>query len=48
MQLPLTVKSDALNLGLFDQIVACLVTFPGGWVVGSVPVMYILNLVDTS
>ena len=39
MQLPLTVNSDALNLGLFYQIVTCLVTFLDGWVVGSVPVM---------
>jgi len=39
MQLLPTVNSDALNLGLFYQIVACLVTFLDGWVVGSVPVM---------
>ena len=48
MQLPKTVKSDALNIGLFDQIVACLVTLLGGWVVGCVPVMYSLNLVYSS
>jgi len=39
MQLLLTVNSDALNLELFYQIVACLFTFLDGWVVGSFPVM---------
>jgi len=48
MQLAKTVKSDALNIGLFEQIIACLVTLLGGWVVGCVPVMYSLNLVDSS
>jgi hypothetical protein len=42
------VNSDALNLGLFYQIVACLITFLDGWMVGFVAVMSILKLVGSS